>query len=284
MEDDFIECMEYGMPPISGWGMGIDRFIALLTDQENLREVVLFPLMKPLYNTDSAPAEDKKEYVNDKKNKSEDIVSSAGAIFQPENIKNFGADIKQLDALFNEKIKSENLKFHSIASAAVLRGVAKRFSLNESNFYYLGLMHDIDFDEVKDMKIHGKTGADWLKKLGANEQIVNAVLSHNEEGTGIAKKGFVDYALACSESITGLISATAKVYPDKKVKSVQVKSVTKRMKEKAFAAKVNRDYIMFCEKIGLPLDEFTDIAIKSMIEVAEQKIYNFYNNKIYYLT
>ena len=47
-EDDFIACMEYGMPPISGWGMGIDRFVALLTNQENLREVVLFPTMKPL--------------------------------------------------------------------------------------------------------------------------------------------------------------------------------------------------------------------------------------------
>ncbi|MBN1411570.1 MAG: lysine--tRNA ligase [Spirochaetales bacterium] len=46
MEEDFIQCMEYGMPPISGWGMGIDRFIALLTNQENLREVVLFPLMR----------------------------------------------------------------------------------------------------------------------------------------------------------------------------------------------------------------------------------------------
>ena len=48
MEEDFIQCMEYGMPPISGWGMGIDRFIALLTNQENLREVILFPLMRPV--------------------------------------------------------------------------------------------------------------------------------------------------------------------------------------------------------------------------------------------
>jgi lysyl-tRNA synthetase class 2 len=48
MEEDFVLCMEYGMPPISGWGMGIDRFAALLSNQENLRDVVLFPLMRPL--------------------------------------------------------------------------------------------------------------------------------------------------------------------------------------------------------------------------------------------
>ena len=46
-DEDFVTCMEYGMPPMSGWGMGIDRFVALLTDTEHLRDVVLFPLLKP---------------------------------------------------------------------------------------------------------------------------------------------------------------------------------------------------------------------------------------------
>jgi lysyl-tRNA synthetase class 2 len=45
-EQDFLTCMEYGMPPMSGWGMGIDRFVALLTNAPSLREAVLFPLMK----------------------------------------------------------------------------------------------------------------------------------------------------------------------------------------------------------------------------------------------
>jgi len=51
MDTDYVTCMEHGMPPISGWGMGIDRFVTLLTGQDNLRDVVLFPLMRP-----SAPA------------------------------------------------------------------------------------------------------------------------------------------------------------------------------------------------------------------------------------
>ncbi|MGD9331760.1 MAG: lysine--tRNA ligase, partial [Desulfobacterales bacterium] len=46
-DEDFVTCMEYGMPPMSGWGMGVDRFVALLTDTEHLRDVVLFPLLKP---------------------------------------------------------------------------------------------------------------------------------------------------------------------------------------------------------------------------------------------
>ena len=46
-DPEFVEAMKYGMPPISGWGMGIDRLLTILTEQENLRDVVLFPLMRP---------------------------------------------------------------------------------------------------------------------------------------------------------------------------------------------------------------------------------------------
>lgn len=48
MDYDYITAMEYGMPPISGWGMGIDRIIQLLTNSENIKDVVMFPLMKSL--------------------------------------------------------------------------------------------------------------------------------------------------------------------------------------------------------------------------------------------
>jgi len=47
MDEDYLLAMEHGMPPISGWGMGIDRFVALLTNQDNLKDTVLFPLMRP---------------------------------------------------------------------------------------------------------------------------------------------------------------------------------------------------------------------------------------------
>ncbi len=271
MEEDFIQCMEYGMPPISGWGMGIDRFTALLTDQENLREVVLFPLMKSWDGSDSAKTEeDGVDESFENKKSTVEKSSDAGGILLPEDIKELGAKPEDLDKLFAEKIKSENLIHHSIASAAVLAGIAKKFGLNETNYYYLGLMHDIDFDEVKDMSLHARTGAEWLKKAGMNDYALNAVMSHNEEGTGVKRETFADFALTCAESVTGLIFATAKVYPDKKVASVKVKSVTKRMKEKSFAAKVSRENIMLCGRIGLTLDEFVDIAIEAMIEAADR--------------
>ncbi|MDD5552011.1 MAG: lysine--tRNA ligase [Candidatus Pacebacteria bacterium] len=44
---DFIEALSYGMPPAVGFGMGIDRIVAILTDSKSLKEVILFPLMRP---------------------------------------------------------------------------------------------------------------------------------------------------------------------------------------------------------------------------------------------
>lgn len=48
MNEEFLTAMEHGFPPMTGFGMGIDRFVALITQQPNLKDVVLFPLMRPI--------------------------------------------------------------------------------------------------------------------------------------------------------------------------------------------------------------------------------------------
>ncbi|HPG73979.1 MAG TPA: hypothetical protein PLM49_06785, partial [Bacteroidales bacterium] len=69
--------------------------------------------------------------------------------------------------------------------------------------------------------------------------------------------------------ITGLIHATTLVYPDKKLASVKAKSVLKRMKEKLFAASVNRDHILECEKIGIPIHVFVEISLGAMCQISD---------------
>lgn len=51
INEEYLTAMEHGMPCMSGWGMGIDRLVTLLTGQDNLRQSVLFPLLKPLEET-----------------------------------------------------------------------------------------------------------------------------------------------------------------------------------------------------------------------------------------
>ncbi len=93
---------------------------------------------------------------------------------------------------------------------------------------------------------------------------------HNETSAGEKRSKEFQFALAAGETITGMIVAATLVYPDKKVASVKPKSVTKRMKEKKFAASVRRENIMECEKIGIPLPEFVEISLKAMSEISDQ--------------
>ena len=78
----------------------------------------------------------------------------------------------------------------------------------------------------------------------------------------------LQHALAAGETITGLIFATTYVYPDKKLTSVNLKSVVKRMKEKMFAASVKRENILECEKIGIPIEEFAALSIQALVPIA----------------
>ena len=110
-----------------------------------------------------------------------------------------------------------------------------------------------------------------LKDAGVDDDVVEAIRLHNEVAhPGEKRRAKFHHALAAGETITGLIIASALVYPDKKLSNVKTKSVTKRMKEKAFARSVNREIIMECEKIGLDLNRFAEIALQAMQGISSE--------------
>jgi len=183
----------------------------------------------------------------------------------------YGITREQALSLLREHIKSENLIKHSLASEAVMRAVARRLGEDEEKWGLSGLLHDLDVEATNaDMNIHGKKTAEILSQKGVDPEIIEAILMHNEQASGKKRNTPFHHALASAETITGLIIATALVYPDKKLKSVKVKSILKRMKEKAFARGANRDVIRECEKAGIPLEEFAEIALSAMQEISEE--------------
>jgi len=172
--------------------------------------------------------------------------------------------------LLNQHIQNANMIKHCVASEAVLRAIARKLDKDQEEWGIAGLLHDIDVEITNaDPYKHGPYAAVMLDGLLSAEAI-DAIVMHNEMATGKERTTVFQHALAAGETITGLIMATAMVYPDRKLASVKTKSITKRMKEKAFAASVNRDIIMECEKIGLSLDEFAVISVAAMQKIADR--------------
>ncbi len=171
--------------------------------------------------------------------------------------------------LLNEYVKNDKMIAHCLASEAVMRAMAKRLGEDEEKWGLAGLLHDLDVEfTAHDMELHAMETVRILREKGIDEDILEAIMLHNEDAAhGQKRTQKFHHALAAGETITGLITATALVYPDKNIQSVKPKSITKRMKEKAFAASVNRENIMECELIGIPLPEFAALALDAMKEL-----------------
>lgn len=165
-------------------------------------------------------------------------------------------------------VENENLLKHMLATEAVMRSLARRFGENEEEWGLTGLLHDIDVDLTEgDMKTHSKLGADLVRELGASEAVAHAILCHNE-AHGVPLETKLDKALFCADPLTGLITASALVRPDKKLAGLEAKSVIKRFKEKSFAAGADRQQISRCGEIGIELEEFIELGLEAMKGVA----------------
>ena len=250
MDEDYILAMEYGMPPISGWGMGIDRIVALLTSQDNLKDVVFFPLMRP------------KTKLDDKQNETEKIEEATDP----------GISRKQALELLKKYIpEDDNLFKHSLAVEAVMRALARKFNRNEEVWGIAGLLHDIDYPLTKkDPHQHGIIAEEILTKEGLHPEIIYAIKAHNYLHE-LSLPTLLAKALYSVEELTGLITACALVQPDKKLSSVTVDSVKKKFKQKSFAAGVNRAIVQKAEEfLGLDLEEIFVLSLEAMQEIADE--------------
>lgn len=165
-------------------------------------------------------------------------------------------------------ISSEKMKMHCLATAKFMYDLAIRLNQNTEYWSLAGMLHDIDIETTNGNPFtHGPAAADLLKTYQIPEEVIEAITLHNEMAGVPPRSAILHHALAAAETLTGMIFATALVYPDKKISSVKAKSVIKRMKEKNFAASVKRENILECEKIGISLDEFVNIGLTSLSEI-----------------
>lgn len=183
----------------------------------------------------------------------------------------WGISRDQAGELVEQFLESESMRKHCLASEAIMMALAPRCEADPEMWGLVGLLHDLDYNETKDkMDQHALMTEQILLERGVDREIVEAIKYHNAENLGLTRQAPVHFALTAAETITGMITATALVYPDKKVCSVVPKSVKKRMKQKEFARSVNRDHIMLCERIGISLDDFVAISLDAMCRISDR--------------
>jgi len=179
----------------------------------------------------------------------------------------------------NEKIANKNIIKHMIATEALMGGVYDALVIkgktdlggSKKEWMMAGLIHDGDYVEGVPENRQGIQVIEWLKEKGYEipDNVAHATAAHNADNTGVQPENLMDWTIFCGDSLTGLIVATALVRPEKKLEFVEVKSVLKKFKDPSFARGTRREQIKMCEeKLGLTLEEFIDISLKSMQKVA----------------
>ena len=181
--------------------------------------------------------------------------------------------MKEEEALkmLKKYIKSPNLIKHCLSVQAGMKALARYFNQDEKRWGICGLLHDVDYEEVKgDINLHSKVGSDMLRKLGLDNEICDAIYTHNG-AHGISPKTLMAKALYCLDPLTGLIIASTLVIPSKKIKDLKVKTVLHKFKQKSFARGADREIIKKCQPyLNIPLDKFIEIILKAMQSIADK--------------
>jgi len=183
--------------------------------------------------------------------------------------------------LLTEFTQSESLRKHALAVEACMRACARKFGIQNSEASALGLseedlwgivglIHDFDYEKYPSLEDHPYRGNEILGQRGWPEEINRAIMSHAEY-TGVTRDTPMEKALFACDELAGFITAVALIKPGKSLAEVDVKSVRKRMKDKAFARKVKRDDIVNgATDLGVDLDEHIAFCIAALRGIADK--------------
>src|SRR5579863_7842113 len=173
--------------------------------------------------------------------------------------------------LMTSHVQNENLRKHMYSVEAAMRFYARKYGEDEELWAMTGLLHDCDYEEYPDLREHTRVLARWLREGGYDERITYAILAHNDLNLATHPRNtLLARALYACDEVTGMITATTLVRPNKSVIGLEVSSVRKKMKTKGFAAGVNReDLFKGAAELGVDLDEHIAFVIQAMSSIAD---------------
>lgn len=164
---------------------------------------------------------------------------------------------------------SESLRKHARAVEHAMQSYAKKYSEDEAKWGLVGLLHDFDYERYPDQR-HPQLGSETLRQKGYPEEVIRAILSHADY-TGVKRETLMERALFSTDELCGFLTACALVRPDKSLDTLEVSSVKKKIKDKAFARTVNRnDLWQGAEELGVSFDEHCAFVITALREIQEE--------------
>jgi putative nucleotidyltransferase with HDIG domain len=182
----------------------------------------------------------------------------------------------RLDAwkLLCEFTESESLRKHMLAVEACVRAYARKQGADEELWGITALLHDFDYERWPNNAHspdaeHPAEGAKILRERGYSEEIVRAILSHADY-SGVSRQSPLEHTLFACDELAGFLTACSYVRPSKSILDLEVDSVKRRLKDKAFAKGVSREDVRKgAEELGIPLEEHIGLCISAMREEAD---------------
>ena len=273
---DYVRALEYGMPPAGGIGYGIDRMIMLFCDAPAIRDVLLFPQMKPEVITRADIASQLPEST-DNAAASVDALADDAENGAANEAAAAHAEAPALetgltrDAAFDLLKQYNEDPFH-IAHGETLEGLMRYYAAkydpeNVEFWGQVGLLHDLDWEKFQDEVNHTVKAAELIEEAGGTKELARAIQTHNSDNNPDlpAPSSKMECVLFACDELSGLIQAAVLMRPSKSVMDFEVKSLKKKFKDKKFAAGCDRDVIRRgAELNGMELDELFASVIDAM--------------------